>query len=132
VPAALFHLPHIWKKQNSNIKKFFSLLVALHACGSLGFASPSVNKVKKSESVCEAAKDELLPQGLEVGQTVHGISIRRKRWVRPSPFGLAHATPPRTANRYRYRCNMCHVSRSTFRSLTGKVHRSGKYPLKMS
>lgn len=35
-----FHLPHISKKQNSNIKKFFSLLVALDACGSLGYIVP--------------------------------------------------------------------------------------------
>jgi len=30
--------------------------------------------------------DELLHQGLEVGRTAHGISIRRKRRARPTPF----------------------------------------------
>lgn len=79
------------------------------------------------------AEDELLPKGLEVGRTLHGISIRRKRRARATPFGLAHATrhahfgQPIGAT-----CNMCKCPRPdrTIRSLTGKVHRADKWSLK--
>lgn len=61
--SAFSSATHFEKNKIATSKSFFSLLVALHACGSLGFAPPSVSSKKKSRkngsSVCVCVRAPL-------------------------------------------------------------------------